>query len=141
MKTKILSATIILVILSLTLSACGAGQMFGPTVTPVPTATSTPMPTPTFTATPSLPTYNEVISTYPNASLCHTEAQIVAQDADGNVSLSGKISFSDAAGMIYQCYGTKILVGVPVVLDGVSYPQATLLTVDKNKKWIAVSSW
>ncbi len=36
---------------SILLSSCGAGQLFGPTITPSPTTTSTRSPTPTATAT------------------------------------------------------------------------------------------
>jgi hypothetical protein len=61
MKTeKIIPATSIL-FLALLLSSCGPGQLWGPTLTPVPTATSTPtttltpMPPPTSTPT-STPT-------------------------------------------------------------------------------------
>ena len=62
--------TIFASIIFMTLSACGPGQMLGPTITPTPTATQTPTstqtstptltstvtptPTATFTATPTL---------------------------------------------------------------------------------------
>ena len=41
-----------LMVLSVSISACGPGQLFGPTLTPTPT--STPTATPTLTPTPSL---------------------------------------------------------------------------------------
>jgi hypothetical protein len=53
----------VLIIAALTLTACGPGQMFGPTITPTftftpipPTATATPSftPTPVFTPTPAI---------------------------------------------------------------------------------------
>jgi hypothetical protein len=54
MKTKIKLSTILLLLVSSTfLSACGPGQLFGPTLTPTPTNTSTPTLTPTPTITPS----------------------------------------------------------------------------------------
>jgi hypothetical protein len=40
------------ILISLFLSACGPGQLFGPTITPSPTATLTPTPTDTPTPTP-----------------------------------------------------------------------------------------
>lgn len=44
---------IVLGFLSLIVTACGPGQIFGPTITPSPTITLTPTPTFTPTATPS----------------------------------------------------------------------------------------
>lgn len=45
-----------LMILVASISACGPGQVFGPTITPTPTSTQTPTntPTPTNTFTPTL---------------------------------------------------------------------------------------
>ena len=56
MKTKFQIAVISLTLLIPFLSACGPGQLFGPTLTPTSTNTSTPTltPTPTFTLTPTL---------------------------------------------------------------------------------------
>lgn len=48
MRSRILSATVILI----TLAACGPGQVFGPTITPTPT--DTPVPTATATSTPTI---------------------------------------------------------------------------------------
>jgi hypothetical protein len=54
MRTRI-ALSMLLVVVSLSLSACGSGQLFGPTLTPTPvppTLTPTPVPTtPLFTAT------------------------------------------------------------------------------------------
>jgi hypothetical protein len=55
MKTKQKSVVMITLIMSLTFSACGPGQLFGPTLTPTYTSTHTPTPTPTSTLTPTLP--------------------------------------------------------------------------------------
>lgn len=55
-KSKLINVSLFIV---LVLSACGPGQMFGPSVTPSPTitptstSTQTPSPTPTFTSTPT----------------------------------------------------------------------------------------
>lgn len=48
---KCTAITILVSIVSLLLSACGPGQLFGPTITPTPTSTYTPTSTPTFTST------------------------------------------------------------------------------------------
>ena len=50
-----LSRQLVLIIIGLLLSACGPGQLFGPTITPTPTHTPTKTPTitPTMTLTPT----------------------------------------------------------------------------------------
>lgn len=53
MKTK--KSTLILVVLIFTMSGCGPGEFFGPTITPTSTITPTPTLTPTPTATPIPP--------------------------------------------------------------------------------------
>ena len=50
MSTKI--STILVLVMSLVISGCGAGQMLGPTITPSPTATLVPTLTLSPTATP-----------------------------------------------------------------------------------------
>lgn len=51
MELKGYKLALLFVVLVLVLSACGPGQIFGPTITPTPTDTSTPTFTPTFTST------------------------------------------------------------------------------------------
>jgi hypothetical protein len=71
MKTKIKFTTIILLLTSgVFFSACGPGQLFGPTLTPTPTNTSTPTLTPTSTVTPSPTITPTVASTIPPAPDC-----------------------------------------------------------------------
>src|SRR5689334_18413961 len=52
-------------VVSVMLSACGPGQLLGPTLTPTPTITLTPLPSPTFTPTP-LPTATPTPVTFTN---------------------------------------------------------------------------
>jgi len=56
MNTKQQTIAILVLVMSLVLSACGPGQVFGPTITPTPTLTSTPTITPTLapSATPTV---------------------------------------------------------------------------------------
>ncbi len=56
MNTKQRTATIFVLLLSLAISSCAPGQLFGPTVTPTPLPTLTPTLTPTATNTPVPPT-------------------------------------------------------------------------------------
>jgi hypothetical protein len=76
--------TVLLAIyLTFSLSACGPGQVFGPTVTSTPTITLTPTSTPTATSTP-LPTFTPTLKPTP-----------IVYDGDwfGTISSGGKISF------------------------------------------------
>jgi len=65
---------VLIVVLNLLLSSCGAGQVFGPTMTPTPTTTNTPTPTktptPTNTSTP-MPTNTPTLT--PTATLTPQE--------------------------------------------------------------------
>ena len=144
MNTKQGTTMILVLLLSLVMSSCAPGQIFGPTVTPTSTSTPLPTDTPTIipsTPTPALPTYSDVLKTYPaGTDLCSTDAQISVA-SDGSLALSGSASYSDAGGIQYQCYGTKITIVGTVTLDDVFYDDGTKLTVDKDLKWIQVSSW
>ena len=142
MNIKQRTVMIFVLLLSLAISSCAPGQIFGPTATPTMTATPMATVTPIPTNTPVLPTYSEVLGTYPmGTALCATNAEITAAYSDGSVDLSGQVSYSDAGGMQYKCYGTKITVNVTATLDGTTYQPGALLTVDKKLNWIQVSSW
>jgi hypothetical protein len=136
MNSKLKTLGMLVFVVSFALFGCATPQLLGPTATP----TASPMPT--FTPTPAMPTYSEVVNTYPSgADLCHTEADLIEVMSDGSVRLSGKISYSDAQGMQYKCYGTKITMKVTGDLDGTTFQAGALLTVDKDLNWIQVSSW
>jgi hypothetical protein len=115
-----------------------------PVSTEIPTFTQEPTPTsnvpPPATLDPSLPTYSEVLATYPpGADFCNTDAFIKGGD-DNGLSLSGTISMRNNR-FVYQCYGTKLTAGVEVTLEGRTYLVGTKLTVDADLRWIAVSTW
>lgn len=107
-----------------------------PTFTPAPTDTPNPKA--------NLPTYSEIIKTYPaGVELCTTEASLEGIGGNGSWLLNGDIQIKDNQ-MQVQCYGTKITVnleGVDLILDNVIYSKGALLTVDKDLNWIEVSSW
>ena len=42
---------------------------------------------------------------------------------------------------LLQYYGTHVTLKVPATVGGVQHPAGTLLTVDKDQNWIAVTSW
>lgn len=106
--------------------------------------TSTPAPTDTPNPKANLPTYSEIIKTYPaGVELCTTVASLEAVGENGSWLLNGDIQIKDNQ-MQVQCYGTKITVnleGVDLILDNVIYSKGALLTVDKDLNWIEVSSW
>lgn len=133
---------ICLLVLSILNAGCGPGQIFGPA--PTPTPTNTPIPTetplPTFTPTPAIPTYSQILNTYPaDADLCGTDADVTGGD-DNGLTLSGAITMRNSQ-FVYQCYGAKLTTKVEITLEGKTYKPGTKLTVDKDLKWIEVSSW
>lgn len=117
-------------------SAPPAASTLEPTFTSVPTDTPNPKA--------SLPTYSEVIKTYPaGVELCTTEASLEGIGGNGSWLLNGDIQIKDNQ-MQVQCYGTKITVNVEggdLIINNVMYSKGALLTVDKDLNWIEVSSW
>jgi hypothetical protein len=86
-----------------------------------------------------LPTYEEVVKTYPEgAPLCETLTDVMGGDDQKLLLEGGYISVSDYGEQQYQCYGTKLTVRKQVTLKGKTYPPGTKLTVDKDLYWIAV---
>lgn len=89
------------------------------------------------------PTYSDVVASYPaDADLCNTDATLVGETADGwRFGGGGTLSIRNGA-YTYHCYGAKITLDIATTWDdGVAYPAGTLLTVDADLNWIAVSSW
>jgi len=93
-----LSLQLILVMISLLVSSCGPGQLFGPTITPSPTPTLTPTitptptltPTPTSTPTPTItPTPTPVVATFDD-KLCDIKGSFTL---DGALALSATSTF------------------------------------------------
>ena len=89
-----------------------------------------------------LPTYEEVVKTYPDGvPLCETEADIVGGN-DQQLSLAGGyVSVNEEGEPRYQCYGTKLTVRKKVTLKGKTYAPETKLTVDQDLYWVEVSGW
>lgn len=94
------------------------------------------------TITSALPTYSEVVSTYPpDAALIQTEADILGGD-DSGLQLGNIVDLAMVDGQfVYQSYGTKLTVRATITLEGKTYQPGAKLTVDKNLHWIEVSSW
>lgn len=81
----------LLILLSFSISACGPGQIFGPTITPTPTSTSTPTQTPTSTPTPtstSTPTPTSTSTPTPTSTLTAT-VQRTSTPSNTPIPISG----------------------------------------------------
>ena len=157
---KQLRWVLVFILIALLLTSCSPGQLFGPTLTPIPTNTSTPIPIPTATLTPTPQKYSDVAKTYPaSATLCSHVAffrqllasdftcedvvKITGQEQDGSPDLcvgncTATLSTSEN---VIKVYGVRVEIFADVVLDGKAYSSGTKLTVDKDLNWIQVSSW
>jgi hypothetical protein len=115
--------------------------------------TATPAPT----STPSFPAYSEIVKTYPvGTELSCTDAVVSKVTEDGKfvftdktkqlcpgksrltVAAGGTFTF---AGNNFKAFGAKITLLNAATINGKSFPSNSLLTVDKDKNWIQVSSW
>jgi FKBP-type peptidyl-prolyl cis-trans isomerase len=89
-----------------------------------------------------LPTYEEVVSSYPDGvPLCPTDADIVGGDDQGLLLDGGHVAVNEDGVQRYQCFGTKLTVRKKVMLKGKTYGPGAKLTVDKDLYWIEVSGW
>lgn len=88
-----------------------------------------------------LPSYSEVIATYPpDADLCNTDATVIG-GSDGSWKVKGTVSIRNGK-FTYHCLGAKITLAIDTTWDdGNDYPAGTLLTVDADFNWVPVSSW
>jgi len=91
------------------------------------------------------PTYSEVLQTLPEGTYrCRTVAEVTGTDEGGEWSLRGTVDMmltADGLEPMIRCYGTRITLGVDLVIEGAAFPAGTLLTVDGDLHWIEVSSW
>ena len=121
--------------------------------TPVPTKMATPAPTPTPTPAPTatagagLPSYGDVLATYPTSTEpCTTRAGISGGE-DGNYSFDDfdgqQASIQIRGGeMLYWCLGAKYIVTGPMIdEDGRTIPVGALLTLDADSAFVQVSEW
>lgn len=97
MNTKQYFTVIAILVISLVISGCGAGQLFGPTVTPSPTSTSTLTSTPLPTATLA-PTETPI----PTATLTPTNTPVPVESI-----LLDKGFVFDASNTSAYCTDTK----------------------------------
>lgn len=119
MNTKYGNLVILVLVMSLIISGCGPGQVFGPTITPsptntpTPTSTSTPTPTftptmtpsPTFTPTPTIEPPSQLSNFFEGARLTYYESfdnyQLDQWDTQDCQSVNnGELKFACANGYL-----------------------------------------
>jgi hypothetical protein len=106
---------------------------------PTPTATPT---TPPASVCNGLPTYSEVLATYPpDVELTISKFDIVAV-IDGAWLTDGTIEARGGEDLV-QWYGVQITIATstPITIDGVTYQSGDKLTVDKDLNYVLVCSW
>lgn len=144
MKQATISAATLLAVASWTLGCGGAP----PKPSPSPAASRSPVrATPRPSPTPRQPTYTDVLKTFPrDHKLCRTVVYLQEVGPSNILVLSVNPKGSDPfqrgpTDPTIRCVGTQITVSKDVTLEGKRYDRGTRLTVDKNKNWVAVSSW
>jgi hypothetical protein len=107
-----------------------------PTTLAVSTTISTPITT--SVAKPGLPTYSEVVATYPaGVDKCDSVANLTAK---GYEVTGGGIQMRNSE-IVMPCYGAKITVTQSTSIKGKTYKVGTKLTVDAKMNLTPVSSW
>lgn len=101
------------------------------------------------------PTYASVIANNPDGYMVSATTATVMSKSDGTVTIAANSILAIYSAMhcvrgsgnyvlmnSVECFGSKITVGEPnLTIGGVTYPAGTLLTLDKDLKWIQVPSW
>lgn len=101
-----------------------------------PAPTTRPAPT-TSVAKPGLPTYSEVVATYPGGvDKCDAVANLTPE----GYKVTGTIPFRNGK-WVMPCYGVKITVTQSTSVEGTTYEVGTKLTVDAKMNLVPVSSW
>ena len=155
MNRKHQTVFIYFLVMSLLISSCSTFAQATTTEASVPFA-ATVVP-------PTLPTYSEIVSTYPpGVKFSCTDAEVSYITSDGitldgiwvfasglicdgksqiKVDPGGTYPISETQTALWKSYGVKITVMDTVTINGKVYQPGSLLTVDKDLNWIQVSSW
>ena len=108
------------------------------TFSSAPTMSTTSSTPTTSIAKSSLPTYSEVVATYPaNVDKCDSVANLTA---DGYEVTGGSIQMRNSE-IVMPCYGVRITVKQLTSVKGKKYKVGTKLTVDRKMNLTPVSSW
>src|ERR1035437_278793 len=105
--------------------------------TPTMSTTSSTSTT-TSIAEPGLPTYSEVVATYPaSVSKCDSVANLTAKGYE----VTGGIIQIKNSEIVMPCYGAKITVTQSTSIKGKTFKVGTKITVDAKMNLTPVSSW
>lgn len=86
-------------------------------------------------------TYSQVLASYPSeAKQCGTRIDVTGVSPSGEWRTMGIVDYVNFKPQL-QCLGTRVTLKISLAVGGVQYDAGTLLTVDKDQKWIAVTSW
>jgi ankyrin repeat protein len=86
-------------------------------------------------------TYSQVLATYPaDAQKCGTFIDVTGVSPTGQWQTMGAVDYRKGQPQL-QCLGTRVTLKVSAAVGGVQYDAGTMLTVDKDQRWIAVKSW
>lgn len=100
------------------------------TITVAPSTTTT-VSTTTSTTVPELPSYEDVLATYPEGVvLCSSEAEVNGQSPDGTLDVTiraGTLLIGDE--LQFPCWGMRFHVLADVTLDGKQYHAGSVLVV------------
>ena len=134
---------------TLVMAGCGGGAAPKPSsAAPATTApAAAPAPTPTPSPVAPLPSYTDVLKTFPpTAKMCRTVVYLVDVGNSNIMSLSvsprGTEPFQRGPkDRTIRCTGTQISVLKDVRLEEKRYKRGARLTVDKSNNWVEVSGW
>lgn len=139
-RTRI--ALLIMALLTLMAAACSSGaSTMSPPTTHATSATGKPSSatTPASNAEPSLPTYSEVMATYPGGVMtCDTVANLTAS---GRYEITGGSILIQNSNIVMPCYGIKVTLTTRMPVNGKAYPAGTKFTVNASMRLTPVSSW
>ena len=144
-------AIIWVLVMSLLLSSCGATQSYSNVINSYPQGTelcnrnvliginSEGLSQDTNVGTEgNFPTFTRILL---NVHIKDWTSMYALVTGEFTIENGASILDSDLFASAIHCYGVKITLNSTVTLDGKEYKAGTLLTVNKNKKLIAVSSW
>jgi hypothetical protein len=142
-------------LLALSLAACGSASSSKTSTTALPLTTAATVPPTTVVTVPPttpaeavLPTYSQVVATYPlGTTACDFEA--TAHSATENTFESTGLALTPTGGSMpivnnraqIPCYGIKITIDAASTINGKTYETGAKLTVDSKNNWTQVSSW
>jgi tetratricopeptide (TPR) repeat protein len=101
-----------------------------------------PMPVKAPNSSLSMPSYSQVLKTYPeSAKLCCMEANVTNVTEKGWTLSNIKCLPISNNDIQTKCYGAKITLDILATIDNQKFEKGAKLTVDKDLHWVQVSSW